>query len=430
MKFSFDAEGYRDNLAEQLKAERALDRDKAVETLEQERETLRYRVSEDIKKVKTRLGNVPEEIDKTKTFEEISTEIIKMEGSDGKERMLEVKTTDISDGIPDTLKLLYDIFRLATLDSKFNHETNFDFSSLLTGYEYKRELEEDWLSLKSNKFYVERKDRTLSFEKAAAPEAIAKKAKKKLEEEVEKRGMRTLLKKYLMSTLKTEDRQLFLQEEDKLGGEDVKRLHEISKKLRDDARKIADDALSEYGILVNTVTEGALLNKKILRHVVAAFGEEGYNTGSANNSPENISNLRNRFPHVHSEDMVKEKVFDVHNARTRYFWFHSGEMWEPNILKMMLFSNPENTRFKNEIKGFQTYGDDEKISDYYYAEIERNPSKILPDDIINAGLSASALSHGIRFDFKKDEPWLYVADWIVDPYHGRLYKITEKDSGE
>jgi hypothetical protein len=33
---------------------------------------------------------------------------------------------------------------------------------------------------------------------------------------------------------------------------------------------------------------------------------------------------------------------------------------------------------------------------------------------------------GVEISFKRNEPWLFICDWILDPYHGRVYRIVER----
>ena len=61
MKFSFDSEGYRNNLASELHDQRSLDKEGARKKLEDERKTLQYKVSQDLKIVKQKLDKKYEE---------------------------------------------------------------------------------------------------------------------------------------------------------------------------------------------------------------------------------------------------------------------------------------------------------------------------------------------------------------------------------
>ena len=126
MKFSFDSGGYRENLAGELREQRITDKEMARQTLEAKRVTLEYNVSEDVKRVQQKIRERREEQELKETGftpnpEKIVTEEILLSGSNGIEHLLEVQTIDISEQIPDEVKLIYDIYRLGVLDRKLKH---------------------------------------------------------------------------------------------------------------------------------------------------------------------------------------------------------------------------------------------------------------------------------------------------------------------
>lgn len=110
MKFSFDSEDYRDNLAEQLKKGRETNKDAARELLKNEQETGRYQIARDIKV--------------------INTETRKILGGNGEpEATLEVDTIDISARIPEDIQLYFDTLRIENMKKLegVTLKANFDY---------------------------------------------------------------------------------------------------------------------------------------------------------------------------------------------------------------------------------------------------------------------------------------------------------------
>mgnify|MGYP001564130561 CR=1 FL=1 len=389
MKFSFEAGEYRKDLADSLKAKRAESRTEAKGLLEQERVTLNYKVSADIKKVLAKIeGKQPnQEEEEGLASKEVSTKVFKMEGSDGVEHEIEVHTLDISDKIPDTLKLAHDIYRLLVLDYKLSHLN-------------------------------------------VGPDIITQFAEGYLYETLKYPSVRGLINLYLSAKTKGEDRNLFLTNWPQLSDEDKKKFSEVSKKLKYETDEIVKLATQDNKGLCDVITEGAFLDEKTFAHVVGAY-EEGYDMNLEEDSPEKYASLKNRYPHARPDEIVGEQMLDVSDAKSKELWFHAGGADYNNSFKMMLLCNSESERFKKEVNGFSSYNSGITGEQFtkYLQNIQPDKSKISMDDKMKAAvMMAGEQPSGICINFKREEPWLFIADWIVDLYHRRLYKITEKQA--
>lgn len=411
MKFSFEAGQYRKNLADKVREKRADDRNEAKELLEKERETLKYHVAEDIKKVlmniekkkKVLNDNVSPEQEKQGTdTERESVEIVRMEGSDGIEHVLEIRTTDISDRIPEEVKLIYDIYRLAVLDRKLQH------SNVGSGTFNRFRKEEGG-------YYTV------------------------LDNIVDSKSTHDLLFSYLLTMLNEEDIQTFISDLPPGGlsiAEQI-REREIYDKTEETSHEIGRVVYDKLHNFLEIITNGAISDKNVFAHVVGAE-EEGFNGFSLKvSAPEKYANLKNRYPHKHQNDVVREQEFDTHGAQSDYLWVNAGGTFYDGLFKPTMLCDSRNERFRKEIETFSLYSENShKRFNQYLGEIRSNRQS---DEIINPMdekiqaalmLANERTIAGIRIDFKREEPWLFIADQIVDLYHGRLYKITEKVNGE
>lgn len=365
MKFSFEAGGYRKNLAEQLKTERSVDKDGAEKLLEQERSTLQYQVSEDIKKVQRKIkekrGESVEEENQI-TPEKISTEVVKMEGSDGVEHELEISTIDISDQIPDEIKLVYDIYRLAVLDTQFKH--------LDLGPRVISKSESDNVRWHNWEWIVIDYVRHKSGEKG-----------------------------------------------------------DLSKELED---YVDDEIPKTHKIFLNRITNGSFLDDQVFAHVVGA--EE-----DAQRDLKKRNRLKEMWANEQGDGTVAEKAFDVRATSSERLWVNAGGVSFTNFFKPTLLLDSRNKRLRTEVESLSFYNSLDRGNNSFYEylrqiRLERRTDKLPTtiDEEIDAGVmkAAEKTQVGVCLNFKRDEPWLYIADWMIDAYHGRLYKITEKSPQE
>lgn len=381
MKFSFDAESYRKNLASEIKEKRSEgNREDAKELLDKERETLRYHVAEDIKNVLRKIEQkedvikVDDNFSQEKTTEkgkEISCEVIKMTGSDGTERELEVRTFDVTERIPEEMRLMFDIERLAALDRKF-----------------------DILDIGPKKFATKTDVRSFNFEDyitASYPDA------KEITEERRQRIYDAICEAYYDGYT-----ERFPDKSSAFDAPEIKKLNEFIDGLTDIQEHMFAYKLKlqELNEIARDLTDGDYLRGNMLCHVVAALGVKGDLTHLPSEQPDDYRKLIRRRLHQKSDsDIPEEDIFNVHTAESKTLWFSTKDVWSTSPNNIILVCNPKNDRFKKEL------GDN------------------VTDDAIDEALSSNP--NNMRIEFKRKEPWFYIADWVVDVYHGRLYKITE-----
>lgn len=443
MKFSFDAESYRKDLAEELKEKRSVDKDVAKELLEKERETLRYRVAEDIHKVLTNiekqkktLGETNSSFDerekKSNEGQEISCETIKFEGSDGVEHELEIRISDIRDRIPEEINLFFDITRLFAIDAQSNGIGIGTYRDIYGNFKGKGG-ERKVLPNKNAAFDSHLFSRDLD-----------------------------LLDKLL--TINKEDKWFFTKlihpdffpsdDEDEFVIENPYENPDLApilnERLSDDEKKRLSAILDykrsiiynqSYLNTIDKLTDGAFTNPEMLCHFVA--GDLVESTHKENpelmarfpHTPGSIVPTRNRREYVYTDNnqqdvTLQEIPFDVKKQVFTHLWTTAGGSTSySNENLIAIFCDPKKERFRKEVQTVHAYDDGggHKLRDRVR---DLKDTGVLPQDadMIDGATKYTYMngSGGVNFVFKKEEPWVYLADWIVDLYHGRLYKITEK----
>ncbi|KKU81224.1 MAG: hypothetical protein UY07_C0023G0008 [Parcubacteria group bacterium GW2011_GWA1_47_8] len=404
MKFSFDAAKYRNELAGQLEEIRTADKEAARQTLGEERKTLKYRVSEDIKKVTQKLRDKEQgQRESAGIFsqEKIVTEELRLEGSDGVEHLLEIQTIDISDQIPDEVKLIYDVYRLMFLDY---HLENLDIGPrLLEGFPREKE----------DGFY------------------------ERVGENISNGSYDSILEDYLITKINDGSLRVLKEANPPQKNDQAQLLKNIHKQ-REEVATMVKTIYEKFNEFLNSITHGAISDKSYFTHVVGAF-ENGYTVNLRSDHPEKHANLRRRYPHKSQEGKPTEEKISVHNAESDYLWVNAGGTAYNGLFKPTLLINSRDERFRKEIKDFGFNADSlgweqfneelllQKQSDGLQMQADRPimDSKIEVALRIASEISTSG-GRGIRIDFKKEIPWVLVANQIVDPYHGRLTKVTEK----
>jgi hypothetical protein len=390
MKFSFEHKTYRDNLANELKTERKTDKDLAQTKLEQERESLKYKVSRDIKNFFERNKNKQDSsitLEKT-TEKKTVVQEIKLNGIDGKEHILTVTTEDISDRIPDEIKSTYDVYRLLCINRKLG--------DMSTRQEETGNEKSFWETVDS---CLDSKDDFYVYF-------------------------------YLFLNRKEFSEYLNCPENEK-DNDRYKELEEIFNKLNIDAEDYSKKRYHAYQDFMNTITNGGIKSPDMFNHVIGAF-EEGYDSWI---SSEKISNIKKQYPHKleSQSDMVGETELDVSNLKSHYLWVSSnGSQYMNNYIKPIIIIDPYNERLREALDNFGFYkgaSDTEEsynklLAEIHGAENKNNPSY---EETMKAALLTANSYAGIRLSFKGEIPWSLIAKQIIDPYHGRLITISEKD---
>lgn len=332
MKFSFDAESYRKDLAEELKEKRAVSKDSAKEFLTNEQETKRYAIAKDIKLVSSEIRKMSgKESDASNGVENRSTP------------ELQIETFDLSDVMPEDLKLYIDAIRLKEIKRKFGEKR---YPIDLGADQYPNE----------GKYPV-----------------------------------------YSSSEVINRDNYYNAQRTDS----EYTRTRELVKK--------ENEIIDVAKIFVNEVTEGSFGNPEMLTHVVD--GDYGVPEGFVH-----------RYPHADKNDEIPEEIkFDIHNGGINNLWFLSGLRGGTQyfaVRKVIVICNPKSERFLKKIAGEKT----SNYGEYSQPKLGRLPAR----EVFPSALASTLTGSDINIYFNKPESWADIADWVVDLYHSRLYKITEK----
>lgn len=391
LEFSFDHRSYRKNLADSLRQKRAINPDEAKELLLKEHKTLRYKVSEDIKKVKAKIEARKKVLPKAEVEKpaELSVETFRIEGSDGIEHELELHTLDISAQIPDEYKLLCDVYRLQVLRYELHHlgiipdaDTSF-----LEKPEAKEFVRKGFIDSADLGFFFKRylKDGFTKEDTSLLSEFDYKQFDKLISEEVLKR---------------LDSEQTFLDME----GFWMGKIEWFRFKILEPMQRVIFDR----------ITDGLFSNKKSFSHVVSYYGRnkgDGYTP-----DPKKELDLMSRYPHEHLAHVIHEEVVDIRTAKSKWLWINAGGVLHgtgSELTKLIIIWNSESQRFLSEVSDLS--------GGSVYWRLNQKPESFTLKEKMDI-----AVEHGnARIDFKKDAPWLLFADWIVDLYHGRAYSIKE-----
>lgn len=332
MKFSFESEEYRKNLADKLKEERKIDKSEAKKLLEEEQGSKQYIVSKDIKSVVTN-----NERTRTSAEDLASSEVL-----EDKESGLEIQVFDINDKIPQDIKLYLDTIRLREIKSSFS-DVKIDGIHTLYSVESSLREHDNWNMVEDNSLNAIR-------------EPDWKKRKKEA----------------------IEEEALIL-------------------KARD---------------FINEITNGAFYSAEMLKHIVG--GEEEH------------KHLKSRYPHIKKGgSLLEENIFDISSGGIGGLWFTAGVPGWFSIRKVAIICNPNSERFQNKVLSASPYegADWEKAR-----EKAAEWSNLQLQEMLKEATKVAERSKvgGVSITFNSRQKWQDVADWVVDLYHGKLYKISEK----
>lgn len=407
MKFSFDAGEYRHSLAEELRTSRAEgDRERAQKKLEQERATLPYVVAKTIPREQSMSDLVhPKNSDTQKSEsdarQEIAKETINFVDSNGNEHSLDVRTFDISRSIPENIQLAFDIYRLGDRNPAI-YRALYEYGIGRLSPEEKLLWDKMWefgtasLTNEERELFYKKKFNSISL--------IGDDASRFWNLSEEEVGL----------LYKTS-----LQGQEKLSNSEKMTLERIML-VTLTGGAIKGSLLKEYESFLNTITDGAFSDPHTFGHVVGGFSEHG--------------------------GQKDEQVFDVRREGTSdNLWFDMGgasyAMWEgvKGASKLILLCDSRLERFKNEIRSvsFSGVGARSYEAEASYRENLRqieidyteSDEKVNEVDMQIEAISRVLKSYGsgVRIFFKRGESWIKIASWVIDAYHGRLYKITESE---
>ena len=399
MRFSFDSKQYRDNLAKDLRKNRNEGkRAHALEQLKKERQTLAYTIAADIKKVLNKMNVVEGDHTSSESgadSEEISVDFREMKGNDGEKHLLEVRTYDISRSIPDELNLFFDVHRLITLDAWFEDVGVGKYDKFKSGIRT-------------------RNVRTVGFDYTDFGMSMETPFANVVNRMFERVG-----EIFGRTTLEVEQKTVSYV---------LKYL-----KLIKDSGKWNDMIFNRIGKeYVNQITEGMFLNRRYLSHVVGGlvdFG--GWDTVAKEGAGSPIAEERHRaqrYPHKQEGGGIYEEVFDINKPHSDFLYFNVGGANYFDPRKILIICDSKNERFKKEVQSAEPGTDYDEGTYYGVYEGEEEGGLLTMDELLDT-YDNPVDEFGLLFSFKREESWIYLADMIVDLYHGRLIIINEKEDG-
>ncbi len=420
MKFSFDAGEYRDRLANDLREKRAEGKsDEAKEQQMKEASTLPYAVAEAIKRsggtgVEQTAKKSTEELSKEPS--EIATEVKIFKDAEGSEHLLQIKTFDINHLIPEKVKLHFDRLHL--------NETDKIKLALL-------EERVEKLPLGKKLIFNEYWRRFYSFLSDDQKKWADKKRIKFTFPYVDE------AKKFL-----TDEDLVFLDKINdgmQLTVEEKHQLQEIYGEIFGsyNSRESLEEFLDEYVAFLDKITDGDFSKKSMLSHTVSGFGE-------ASNKVD-LARVKNRVAIKYRGDKKSdEEIFDVFSdySRSSSLWFHAGgaeyATGGGEILggttNLIVICDGESKRLQKEVRAVNftgAAGRSEELEQSFGQKareiMEDKKQNTLSQETLLQAFYQTIGRRGIGGEllFKQKEPWVYIAKWIVDAYHGRLYRINE-----
>jgi hypothetical protein len=385
MKFSFESQQHRDDLAQELKE---TDKFERIALLEEKSNTLKYVLAQHIrdferdadKSGERRRSEKEQEDDVSKNkSEKMTKQEIGIKDGDGNEHLIELEIADISDQIPESVKIIYDMNRLLEI------EATIDDPDMVRGWE-ESDSDGNRKSFQNRDFY----------NKSVG----------------EWHQNFRIVRKYVEMTNKERGVPLLKADGSPIDETELKR--------------IAQQAAEEFKVFRSQVTEGLFDNPNVFYHTIGAYtnGWDGDNSRVARQSlpKETIDrSLANRFPHQTSEgDVVEEPIEIGENLQSHELWVHAGELIYDSMVKPLMMIDGSSERIRHRVRGVQS------LTQGKFADFENSNNLRYALEFANTKNEWGALMH-----FENGAtPWLLVADQIFDPYHGRLIKIKEIDKSE
>lgn len=385
MKFSFESQQYRDNTAKQLKETEKSER---KEALEKKRKELKFVLAEHIRDFnrkndkKRKEGSVDGKsedqegkVERKKIFGKIESHL---RGSE--EFGVEIETIDISDQIPESVQIIYDMNRLLEVEYTYSDD------EVSRGWYHK---DEDSPNAKHHNNSPEGYINRDPYYDLDSIDIIIEKYIKMAEQE---RG----------EPLTTDSGTIIYNEE---------------------LKKIAEQAKKDFVEFRERMTEGLASNPRVLYHTVGAhtggFSSDWYR--STMKSEDEVKNkLRNRFPNNTEGSEIQEKPLEINeDLVSRGLWVNAGKVAFNNTLKPLMLIDTTSPRFKKYIS--------------YMVTRENRGGYDTRDEIEESFEDPDARDvWGIELQPRKPPyvHWLSIADQIFDPYHGRMIKIKEIETPE
>lgn len=375
MKFSFESEEYRDDLAHKLMAEESKSERRTL--LQEEKEKLRYFLAKHIssfqrenKTDSTKKDTEEDSDDKSK----IERREIRGVDESGEPYTLELEIVDISDEVPESVKIIYDMNRLLEIEANFKDNPG----------------SKKWHAEIGTESYINRDKNNPFF---------------------------WIVDMYLKKATQEKGGSFIMDDNPETN-------------LSDLCSRIADQAKEEFAVFREKMTGGQVNDPHTFFHTVGAFTEGSrFDFYVSSIDDEVKKKLRSRFPHKEEGGGIQETPLNIgENLRSEELWVHSGELVYDNPLKPIMLMNAASPRFRNGISSVVVPRGTKKGRAPIYTEEEIEKQTHNPRWLENAlSLANTGDQFGaVLYPRKRDYiNWLQVADQIFDPYHGRLIKIKE-----
>lgn len=386
MKFSFESQQYRDETAKELMETEKPDR---KELLEKKRKTLKYVLMEHIidfnrkndkrrKEGSVEEGVVPQEtVDK----KEIVVEVKPYEDEDyKKEYKVEVETIDISDQIPESVRIVYDMNRLLEVEYSYRDD------EVSKGWHKDDKESSDYGYNSESEWHYINRD--------------------------EDNPIDIIVEKYIKMVEKEKGEPLTKDNGTIIDAKELK--------------KIAEQAKKDFVEFREKMTGGLVSNPNVFYHTIGAYtkGYTGENYVSTMIPEKGVeSKLRNRFPNNTDGFEIEEKPLEINeDLISNGLFVHAGELIYDNPLKPLMLIDGASPRFEKQIRTYLLFGKKGHGRFEVLEEILR--------DANTKEFGGGGAYYGIRLLSKdyRGVHWLGIADQIFDPYHGRMIKIKEIDT--
>ncbi len=377
MKFSFESQQHRDDLAEELKD---TDKSERKALLEEKKKTLKYVLAQHIKDFirqnnkKRPTGDVSNEDVHSKEKVERREIVGAVNYSFGQEGpgekyKVELEIVDISDQVPESLQIIYDMNRLLEVEYSFKDDN----------------VSRGWLDADDDKRYYINRD---------SPDSID-----------------TIVKRYLKMAEK--------ENGEPLTKDDGTPIDSI------ELDKIVEQAKKDFSEFREKVTGGLMNSPTVFYHTIGAhtkgFESDWYNGDTMISKNDVKKKLRNRFPNNSDGTEIRENPLEIdENLISRGIFVHAGKLIYDDVLKPLMLIDGASPRFRSHMNMFKS--NRMKDWDILGNKDEDNTAKALreanSDDRFGVQLTAKN-PQGVH--------WLRIADQIFDPYHGRLIKVRDVD---
>lgn len=370
MKFSFESQQYRDNLAQEIVDKPKPER-KAL--LEEKRKTLQFTLAEHIRDF-TRKNNKKGGEDSVEGGSvEANVENREIVGKDGegKEYKVNIEVIDITNEIPESVKIIYDMNRLLEIEYNYRDE----------------EVSRGWHETDNTLSDREKDSSYINRDKSDPVDAV--------------------VGKYLQMVVREKSENL-------VKGKGVEMVDF-------DPMSFIEQAKIDFAKFREKITEGMVSNPNVFYHTIGAYTEgfkqDWYDGDTMISKEAVVNNLRNRFPNDSRGTKIEEIPLEINaDLVSDGLYVHSGKLIYDNPFKALMLIDGRSHKFQEHFSYFLKRKSGEKEDVYFTDEALEAANtdnqfgiKLIPKD-----------STGVH--------WLRVAEQIFDPYHGRLIKITNAEN--